>query len=123
MPPRTLKAAQRKARAMEQTLLKAQRKVAKLKALHELTRDPQHRELADRLKKIRHELHQGRLNVPRHAKRIVTLERLLKKKREEHAAAEKRLSHNEKEYLEVTAAIEAMTEKKLAAAGQVVAQT
>ena len=123
MPPRTLKAAQRKARAMEQTLLKAQRKVAKLKALHELKRDPQHRELADRLKKIRHELHQGRLNVPRHAKRIVTLERLLKKKREEHAAAEKRLSHNEKEYLEVTAAIEAMTEKKLAAAGQVVAQT
>lgn len=116
MAPRTLKAAERKARAMAQVLLKAQQKVARLKALHELKHDPAHRELADRLKKIKHELHQCRLNVPRHARRIATLEKLLKKKREEHASAERRLAQNEKDFAEVTAAIDALAQAKLDAA-------
>ena len=116
MPPRTLQAAQRKARAMALGLAKAQQKVARLKALHDLKRDPAYRELADHLKKLKHELHQGRLNVPRHAKRIATLERLLRKKREQHAAAEKALAQNEKDHADVVARMDELTRGRLESA-------
>jgi len=116
MSPRTLKAAQRQARAIEERLARAQLKIATLKAMQELKRDPEYRELTERQKKLRHELHQDRLNVPRHARRIATLERLLKKKREEHAAAEQRLRRNEEVETELASRVQSLVDKRVASA-------